>query len=296
MAAASIVDTIRRFAAANNVDPAAVLAVARQEGLSGGIGDNGTSFGPFQLHVGGALPQAIGARGPQYAQQWASSPAGILYAIQRIAQVAGGLKGAPAVRAIVTRFERPANPQREIAGALDVLGLPVPAAGAVTTPAAPAAATAAMRGGFSPLLQQVMSSNNAMLGLPALNLPTLPATAAWPPAAAAPSPVGGGIAELLREGTGGPTNSTGPHLHFAATTPAAMLAALRRAASLGLAARENAYVDPVDPVHAKNSYHYRTFPGVYDGRTLGQATDFSGDPKAVTSLYQWIQSRFGGAP
>jgi hypothetical protein len=100
-----------------NLDPNAVLAVARQEGLGGGIGDRGTSFGPWQLHQGGALPRGI--RNPQ---QWAWSPQGINYALDRIAGVAAGRRGRAAIQAIVTGFERPANPGREIQGALGAYG------------------------------------------------------------------------------------------------------------------------------------------------------------------------------
>ena len=50
-------------------------------------------------------------------QVWAMSPAGINYAMNHIASVAKGLHGQAAVDAIVRQFERPANPEREIAGA-----------------------------------------------------------------------------------------------------------------------------------------------------------------------------------
>lgn len=105
-----------------SLDPRAVLAIAAQEGLGGGVGDQGTSFGPFQLHQGGALPSGIPLAG---AQEWAWSPQGLDYALSRIAGVAGGLKGSPAISAISTRFERPANPANEIAGAERAYGLPV---------------------------------------------------------------------------------------------------------------------------------------------------------------------------
>lgn len=97
------------------LDPAAVLAIASHEGLGGGVGDHGTSFGPFQLHQGGALPANIPL---SQGQQWAWSPAGINYALSRIASVARGLHGRDAVTAISTRFERPANPSAEIADAM----------------------------------------------------------------------------------------------------------------------------------------------------------------------------------
>lgn len=102
------------------LDPRAVLAIAAHEGLGGGIGDNGTSFGPFQLHEGGALPSGI-----SNPQQWAWSPQGLDYALSRIAGVAGGLKGLPAIEAISTRFERPADPSSEIADAARHYGIPI---------------------------------------------------------------------------------------------------------------------------------------------------------------------------
>lgn len=108
---------IAQRARALGLDPNAVLAVARQEGLSGRVGDNGTSFGPFQLHLGGAMPRGI--RDPQ---AWAESPAGINYALSRINSVAHGLSGRQAIDAIVSRFERPANIPGEIAGALSDYG------------------------------------------------------------------------------------------------------------------------------------------------------------------------------
>jgi len=94
------------------LDPYAVAAVSKVEGGGrfGAIGDAGTSFGPFQLHVGGALPPGRDAA-------WANSPQGVWYAMQHMATVAGGLHGLPAVRAIVTRFERPAQPGQEVSAA-----------------------------------------------------------------------------------------------------------------------------------------------------------------------------------
>jgi hypothetical protein len=89
------------------LDPNAVLAVASAEGGFGGaVGDSGTSFGPFQLHVGGALPKGLsGTAGALFSQ----SKQGIDYALGQIKAVAGGLTGMAAVKAIVTRFERPAD-------------------------------------------------------------------------------------------------------------------------------------------------------------------------------------------
>lgn len=109
---------IAQMARQRGLDPRAVLAIASVEGgFNGSIGDHGTSFGPFQMHEGGALPRGIGNP-----QQWANSRQGIQYAIDHIAQVAGGLKGQQAVTAISSRFERPANVPAEISKAMSRYG------------------------------------------------------------------------------------------------------------------------------------------------------------------------------
>lgn len=108
---------IRRRSRYYGLDPRAVLGVGRVEsGLRrNAIGDQGTSFGPFQLHRGGALPAGKGAA-------WAGSNAGIDYALRKMAGVAKGLKGRAAIEAIVRRFERPADPGSEIRKALAFYG------------------------------------------------------------------------------------------------------------------------------------------------------------------------------
>jgi hypothetical protein len=107
---------ITQLARRYGVDPRAALAIASVEGgFHGSVGDQGTSFGPFQLHEGGALPHGRGA-------QWANSQAGINYAMQHIAGVSRGLRGRQAVSAISSRFERPANVPGEIAKAMSRYG------------------------------------------------------------------------------------------------------------------------------------------------------------------------------
>lgn len=115
MATGAQIARIANQARALGLDPNAVLAIASHEGLGGGIGDNGTSFGPFQLHEGGALPTSVPL---SQAQAWAWSPAGINYALGKMAGVAKGLTGRQAVTAISTQFERPADPAAEIADAM----------------------------------------------------------------------------------------------------------------------------------------------------------------------------------
>lgn len=109
-------------ARARGLDPAAVLAVAQSEGgfgaPPGNIGDNGTSFGPFQLHVGGRLPSGLSDPAT-----WANTPAGIDYALDGIAKVAKGLFSTAAIANIVRAFEAPADPASEIARASKYYGL-----------------------------------------------------------------------------------------------------------------------------------------------------------------------------
>lgn len=102
-----------------HLDAKAVLAVAAVEGLSGSVGDNGTSFGPWQLHKGGAYP-ASAPQAPSEANAWAWSPAGIDYTLARMSGVAGNQKGAQAVHSLVFGFERPADPRGEFLRAMGV--------------------------------------------------------------------------------------------------------------------------------------------------------------------------------
>lgn len=105
---------IREQSIRRGLDPNAVLAVATVEGgFSGAVGDSGSSYGPFQLHVGGALPAGK-------TNEWARSTVGINYALNRIASVAKGLTGKAAINAIVTKFERPAAPQAEVTKAYNI--------------------------------------------------------------------------------------------------------------------------------------------------------------------------------
>jgi hypothetical protein len=92
-----------------NVDPWVALSLAYGEGgfNYGSVGDNGSSFGPYQLHMGGALPAGEDAK-------WANSPAGIDYAIRQISSAVGTRTGLNGITSGVERFERPAEPGPEI--------------------------------------------------------------------------------------------------------------------------------------------------------------------------------------
>ena len=70
-----VIDSITKVAEADHIDPNLAIAIARQEsGLDPyRVGDQGTSFGLFQLHKGGELPAAWAA-GPYVAGHGGSIP------------------------------------------------------------------------------------------------------------------------------------------------------------------------------------------------------------------------------
>lgn len=114
---------IGAMAKAHGLDPQAVLAVAKMEGLGGGIGDGGHAFGPFQLNnAGGVITNKFPGWTNAQIQKWAWSKQGVNFALQQMAQVAGGQTGYGAIASIVNGFERPKNPGAEIAGAWNAYG------------------------------------------------------------------------------------------------------------------------------------------------------------------------------
>lgn len=126
------------------LDPNAVDAVGSQEGFSGRIGDGGHAFGPFQENnAGGVLTGRFPGASAQQLNNWAWSKPGIMDALTRMASVARGETGSRAVQDIVSRFERPANPGAEIAGALRSYGGPLRASG----PTGPVGAIQSITGG-----------------------------------------------------------------------------------------------------------------------------------------------------
>lgn len=316
---------IAKYASVYGLDPYAVESVSLAE--AGGrryargdmMGGRYTSFGPFQLHEGGALP-----RGRDY--KWAGSEAGIKYALSQMAPHAKGLKGKAAVDAIVRKFERPADPTSEIRRALSYYkkqgSLPVFSSGGSdpaskhVTPEAPAEAAVQQldmrqallgwvmannmsKGTTSPLPFIQMASQMALRGSespPKAPIDTQGAATLPYKAKTAPSSFSGNLAELFYDPLGGIKHSReigaigghGDHVHIALDSPEAMRLAIKYAQSHGLSARENPLVDKVDPVHTKNSYHYRRF-----GKSnIGQALDVSGNPKAMADYYRWARRTF----
>lgn len=164
----SLVKEIITAANKYGVDPRVPLSVAPHEGglEATGYGDWGyysngrfvptsahapgsspTSFGPFALHEGGALPQTVWDKGVAYANQWANSPAGIDYAMKGIAAAVGKSSGLAGVASQVENYEKPGVQYRagEIAKAEETyrslarIALPDTSATAATTPPTAAA-------------------------------------------------------------------------------------------------------------------------------------------------------------
>lgn len=118
----SVQHFVYKYADKFRLDPKAVLAVASREGgiKWGGVGDGNTSFGPWQLHIGGALPKEFGT--PERGAAFANSEAGVRYAMRKMMESgAGGLSGAAAIDTIVRKFERPRADlvEGEIKGAIE---------------------------------------------------------------------------------------------------------------------------------------------------------------------------------
>lgn len=121
------------------LDPAAVLAYALEESGArwGAVGDNGTSFGPFQAHIGGANPYSD----PKQAAAWANSPKGLIQMMGMMARTpAKGLTGHDAVMAIYKYFGKgtPTAIPKGLAQydqAVQLLGSAHPLNGQTTAPA-----------------------------------------------------------------------------------------------------------------------------------------------------------------
>lgn len=96
------------------VDPLAAIANALHEGAGGGIGDGGLAYGPFQDHLTEFADRPFYGKGRNNAtvNAWAWSENGIRYCVRAMVNgspSAKGLRGHPAVYAIVYGFEKPGD-------------------------------------------------------------------------------------------------------------------------------------------------------------------------------------------
>jgi hypothetical protein len=264
------------------------------------------------LYAKGALPRHLVGQ-QTAADQWAWSPQGIRYALSKMASSgAKGLTGRAAVDTIIRRFERPADPDTSVRNAIARLGS---SRGRYDqSPPNPdqweeawnnvEEGRAANKGGR----QRELTALRGALGKGPLALiralqaaggtPGTPAGGVVSPSRAIPPPGGGAggfnPAELFYDPLGAfkngqsiaPIGGHGSHVHAAFTQAAQMRRAIALAQRLGLAVRENPAVDKVDPVHTKNSYHYRSL-----GPKLGQAIDVSGNPAKMSQFYRSLAPR-----
>jgi hypothetical protein len=113
---AGLIQYVNSQAPSYGLDPAAVLAVAKQEGWSGAIGDSGHAYGPWQDWLGlDGRPFAGTPPNTQAANTWAWSPDGINYVLGQMASSgAKGQSGLQAIQSITKNFERPAEPPKGI--------------------------------------------------------------------------------------------------------------------------------------------------------------------------------------
>ena len=76
--------------------------------------------------------------------------------------------------------------------------------------------------------------------------------------------------------------------------PEQMLDAIATAQKLGLAVRENPYVDPVQPEeHVGDTFHTMSYGGEYGGKPLGRAADISGPPDKMAAFANWALQKYG---
>ena len=170
--------------------------------------------------------------------------------------------------------------------------------------------TGALLGSLGKGSGAMLQSISSALLAPPINVPIdsvgVPPPAALPsmtpvPTSTASVPTGGGsfrsgIAEAFYDPLGGYDEGKfigaigrhNDHVHVSGKDANTMLRAIKLAQSLGLSVRENPYTDPVDPVHTQGSYHYRTFPGQYGGKKLGQGIDVSGPPEKMAAFYKAV--------
>lgn len=111
--AAEFVQAVRDASDANDLDPIAVFANGLREGLGGGIGYNGTRYGPWQIKQADIpVPDLVGAGANSVnAQAWAWSQEGIDWQLDRMARRgARGAHGHLAVMRIVYGVEDVQDP------------------------------------------------------------------------------------------------------------------------------------------------------------------------------------------
>lgn len=115
---------------------------------------------------------------------------------------------------------------------------------------------------------------------------------------------GKGVAELFYDPAGqhrqwdqgqwiNPIGNHSDHVHVSFSNPQTALTLIQIAQDMGLRVGENPYVDPVDGNHVSGSFHYKTFPGQYGGKSLGEAIDVSGPSDLMMRFYETARRYVG---
>lgn len=168
MADPNVIASIRKAAQATGADPAALLATSLTESgaRKGIVGDNGTSFGAFQFHVGGALGK--------HSPTWADSYQAYLNRAQEFQRlgVHGG-KGAAAVQRPADAAGYAVKVDANLAKARELLNEHATIAAVAPKPAAvtpPTVTTGGVIPGES-LLQSILTANAELAGIPQITMP-----------------------------------------------------------------------------------------------------------------------------
>lgn len=108
------ISAIAQAGADYGVDVLAIVADALHEGANGAVYDGGLAYGPFQDHLTEFSGRPFYGKGKNnpVVNAWAWSENGIRYSVRQMATgnpSAKGLRGHPAVYAIVYGYERPAD-------------------------------------------------------------------------------------------------------------------------------------------------------------------------------------------
>lgn len=151
-------------------------------------------------------------------------------------------------------------------------------------------------------IRSMMNAGGTPAAPPAPSMGGLPVPAGAGAGGVGSSP-GGGIRELFYDPIGAydegkwinPIGGHSDHVHVSFGKPDVAMAAIKMAQAMGLRASENPYAEgsPAEPgVHTKTSYHYRNFPGTYDGRQLGMGLDVSGDAQKMAAYFKALKGRY----
>lgn len=102
----------------------------------------------------------------------------------------------------------------------------------------------------------------------------------------------------ISSGTGGFGGAIGKHdthVHVSVDDAESAILLINVAQRMGMRVGENPYTDPnMDGAHVSDSYHYRFFPGRYNGKKLGEGMDVTGTPTQMATFYKYVTQKGQG--